>query len=160
MWKSSLLWALCLCSGSTFVFGQTTNGAVDNSIISQYSVGSATVQLVSYKLALLVEYPLNTPATSFVSQTQLTADIKTFVAAYPNPQDPPEAVFTSALAALMKKYPQMTAGGLGATSTIIDPTTFQSTFGSITVEIDSSPTNGPSSLAARLSHRTLVGSGK
>jgi hypothetical protein len=59
-----------------------------------------------------VSYPIGLAPGSYISGTQLNTDFQTFLAAYPNPQDPLEAILSTVLKAILNKYPQMTGGSI------------------------------------------------
>lgn len=103
--------ALSLCMSLGLAYGQTiTVASVSSdytlSLPSGYSGPLSTVTIT-------VTYPLNlTPASQYVASTQFTSDFQSFLAAYPSPSDPPEAILGSILQSIMNKYPQIVLGAL------------------------------------------------
>jgi hypothetical protein len=59
-----------------------------------------------------VTYPVGLTPNSYISATQLNTDFQAFLTAYPSPTDPPEAILSTVLQAILNKYPQMTGGSL------------------------------------------------
>ncbi|HTS31984.1 MAG TPA: hypothetical protein VMH81_39205 [Bryobacteraceae bacterium] len=104
--QSILVLAFCAISASA----QTNISAV----ASAYPMPSVVLGGNTATVGLTVGYPANLSATSYISGLQLAADFLKFYTAYPNPNDPPEAVLSSVLSSILSKYPQMTGGALGA----------------------------------------------
>jgi hypothetical protein len=105
---SSALFALCL----SFVplHSQTTTVS---SIDSSYPITVPTGSAVNFSTATIgVSYPIGLTPGSYISGTQLNTDFQSFLTAYPSPTDPPEAILSTVLQAILNKYPQMTGGTL------------------------------------------------
>ncbi|HLK66401.1 MAG TPA: hypothetical protein VKU19_23365 [Bryobacteraceae bacterium] len=99
------------CMGAFAQSGQTVSVATVN---SSYPVPNQTLSGYNFAVGLGVSYPVGLSASSYVSGKQLAADLQGFVSGYPNPSDPPEAIFSTALSALLGKYSQIAAGALTA----------------------------------------------
>ena len=59
-----------------------------------------------------VSYPIGLAPSSYISGAQLNTNFQTFLAAYPSPQDPLEAILSTVLKSILGKYPQMTGGSI------------------------------------------------
>ena len=104
----SISLAVCLSFG--LLYGQTQNIA---SINSSYPVTVPAITGISFSTAnLSIAYPVGLPAGSYISSTQLNTDFQAILTAYPNPQDPPEAILSTVLQGILNKYPQMVGGTL------------------------------------------------
>ncbi len=57
-----------------------------------------------------VSYPVGLDTSSYISGKQLNTDFQAALSNYPNPADPPEAILSTVLQAILTKYPQMTGG--------------------------------------------------
>lgn len=99
--------AVCSLFLASLAHAQSKPGFISSSFsITNPTV--ATTQLES--LSVSVSYPVGLAPNSYISVTQLTTDFQGAIAAYPSPQDPLEAILSTALASILKKYPQMTGG--------------------------------------------------
>lgn len=100
--------ALCLSAGPLYSQAQTVS-AIDSS----YPVTVPTGSSVSFSTASInVSYPVGLTPSSYISGTQLNTDFQTYLGSYPSPADPPEAILSTVLQAILSKYPQMTGGSL------------------------------------------------
>jgi hypothetical protein len=63
-------------------------------------------------VSLGVSYPVGLTPGSYISGTQVNTDSQSFLTAYPSQTDPPEAILSTVLQSILKKYPQMTGGTL------------------------------------------------
>jgi hypothetical protein len=100
--------ALCLSFG--LLYGQTQTVSA---ISSSYPVTVPTGSPVSFSTASIgVSYPVGLTPSAYISGTQLNTDFQGFLAAYPSPTDPPEAILSTVLQAILTKYPQMKGGSL------------------------------------------------
>ncbi len=92
------------------MYGQTQQVA---SIDSSYPVTIPAGSALSFStVSLSVSYPTGLTPGSYISGTQLNKDFQTFLAAYPNQTDPPEAILSTVLQSILSKYSQMTGGTL------------------------------------------------
>jgi hypothetical protein len=106
--RASFLLALCFSFGP--LHGQTTSVAT---IDSSYPVSVPRSSTVSFTTAnITVTHPVGLTPGSYISGTQLNTDFQSFLTAYPTPTDPPEAILSTVLQAILTKYPQMTGGSL------------------------------------------------
>src|SRR5579872_3840433 len=88
------------------LYGQTQQVAA---ISSSYPVTVPMIAGINFSVAgLTVSYPVGLAANMYIAGSQLSTDFQTFLTAYPNPQDPPEAILSTVLQAILNKYPQMT----------------------------------------------------
>jgi hypothetical protein len=101
--------AVLLMVSCPVLFGQSTQIA---GVSSSYPIKDATVGGVAFSFNLSVTYPVGLAASSYISGTQLNSDFQGFLAAYPNPSDPPEAILSNVLQSLLSKYSQMAGGSL------------------------------------------------
>jgi hypothetical protein len=105
--------AICAVVGSLSALaqsGQTTIATVSSS----YPIAAQTVGNNKYSVSLGIGYPIGLSPSSYILGTQLNTDIQNFASGYPNPADPPEAIFSSVLSSLLAKYPQMSLATLSA----------------------------------------------
>ena len=105
----SLTLALGMSLG--LLHGQTTSYAY---ISSSYTVTtpSGYAGSVYSLLSLGVAYPTGLAPSSYVTSTQLNTDFQSFISAYPNVSDPPEAILSTVLQSVLGKYPQIVGGTL------------------------------------------------
>jgi hypothetical protein len=104
----NLILSLSLSCG--LLYGQTQKIAT---VSSSYPVTLPAGTNLSFSSAGLgISYPVGLTPGSYISATQLNTDFQTFLAAYPSPTDPPEAILSSVLQSILNKYPQMTGGTL------------------------------------------------
>jgi hypothetical protein len=104
-----------ICAAGVLGFAQTTT-ALPGGVISSYGLGPAAFGPVQYTVTISLSYGAILPGNQYVSQSQLITDFKGFVAAYPNPNDPVEAIVSSVANSFALKYPQVSSIGLVAAS--------------------------------------------
>ena len=115
-YRTLLLLTASVTSASAQV--TTTNPAKYAEVSSSISITSTAVGPVKYyALNLSVSYPIGLPAASYISAAQLNTDFQNAILAYPSPQDPQEAILSTALSSIMQKYPQLA----GSTLTALTP---------------------------------------
>ena len=82
-------------------------------IDSSYPVTIPAGSSVNFTTASIgVSYPVGLTPSAYISGTQLNTDFQGFLAAYPSPTDPPEAILSSILQSILTKYPQILGGTL------------------------------------------------
>ena len=105
---SFVIFAFCLSLAP--LYSQSTTVAT---IDSSYPVTVPTGSPVSFSTADIgVSYPVGLTPGSYISGTQLNTDFQTYLAGYPSPSDPPEAILSTVLQQILSKYPQMVGGTL------------------------------------------------
>jgi hypothetical protein len=103
----------CFFLSATNLYSQSNQTV--SYVSSSYPIATPAVAgLQLYSVALYVSYPVGLTPGSYISGAQLNTDMQSFIAAYPTPTDPPEAIFSSVLTSLLNKYPQMTGGSVSA----------------------------------------------
>ena len=105
----------CYFAILTSAFAQTTAPNRIGTVGSSISITTPTVTSVKYyAISMSVTYPVGLPAASYISAAQINTDFQSAIAAYPSPQDPQEAILSTAAAAILQMYPQMTGLTLSA----------------------------------------------
>jgi hypothetical protein len=105
--------AMLLLVASSAAFSQVTISTSTNYVATSFLVPlSAPFQP---GVSIAIAYNANLSPSSYVTQTQLTSDIVGFLASYPTPTDPPEAILSSMLSSVLQKYPQINGGTLFST---------------------------------------------
>jgi hypothetical protein len=121
----------CLALATVSAFGQTNLASVSNFVSSSFGLGAMTIGGSQFSgVNLVVVYNVNLSPESYITAAQLKTDVQGFVAAYPTPADPPEAIGSSVLGSLLTKYPQTNGGEFlleqvvvsasGATTSVIE----------------------------------------
>lgn len=130
MWRFAPVLA-CLALATVSAFGQTTLTGFSNFITSSFGLGAMTIGGSQFSgVNLVVVYNVNLSPAAYITAAQLKTDVQGFVAAYPTPTDPPEAIGSSVLGSLLAKYPQTNGGEFlleqvvvsasGATTSVIE----------------------------------------